>query len=511
MPANPPTSNPTQTPPNILWLCTDQQRFDTIHSLGNTQIRTPNIDRLVAEGVAFTQAFCQSPVCSPSRASFLTGRYPRTTRCRQNGQQIPEDEVLVSRMFADAGYRCGLAGKLHLASCSDGKVEARTDDGYHDFHWSHHPQPDWPENAYTQWLHSKGQNWDELYSGPTTGFVKQGVPAEFHQTTWCAEMTIDFIRANAPNPPTGARGAQGASDTVGAAKPPWFFSFNCFDPHHAFDPPADYLARHNPADMPLPKVRDGELDTKTSFQKLDSVWAHNSPGEFHTAAITDDDRRQVTAAYYAMCELIDDQVGRIMSALTDSGQRDNTIVIFMSDHGEMLGDHGLYFKGPHFYDEAIRVPLIVSYPPLFQSGQQVDSLTELVDLVPTLLEACDMPIPNRVQGRSLLPQLTGKGEVNLRDAVYCEYYNSWTHSDAYGSMLRTASEKIVVYHGTNQDGTNQDGTDQGELYDLVSDPDEFDNLWDSPDHMAMKLRLMKQCFDASVLSMDPDPPRMGPF
>ncbi len=169
--------------PNILWLCTDQQRFDTIRSLGNQRIRTPNIDQLVEQGVAFTQAYCQSPVCTPSRASFLTGRYPRTTRCRQNGQTIPADEVLVSKMFADAGYRCGLAGKLHLASCSEGKPEVRIDDGYHDFRWSHHPQPDWPENAYTQWLHAKGQSWQDLYSGPSTGYVKEGVPAEFHQTT----------------------------------------------------------------------------------------------------------------------------------------------------------------------------------------------------------------------------------------------------------------------------------------------------------------------------------------
>ncbi len=470
------------SPPNILWLCTDQQRYDTIGALDNRLARTPNVDSLIDSGVSFTQAYCQSPVCTPSRASFLTGRYPRTTRCRQNGQKIPSDEVLVSKMFADAGYRCGLAGKLHLSSCSDGKVESRIDDGYHDFHWSHHPQPDWPENAYTQWLHAKGQRWQNLYSGPSTGYVKQGVPAEFHQTTWCAEMATDFIRTN-----------QGR---------PWLFSFNCFDPHHPFDPPAEYMSRYNPAELPLPKFRAGELASKTTFQRLDAEWAHNSPGEFHTSAMTDDDRRQVTAAYYAMCELIDDQVGRIMQTLDETGQRDNTIVIFMSDHGEMLGDHGIYFKGPHFYDEAIRVPLVISCPRRFRSGTRVDGLTELVDLVPTLLDACELPIPNRVQGRSLIPHLTGQADPSRhREHVFCEYYNSWTHHDAYGTMLRTATEKIVVYHGT----------DQGELYDLAADPDEFTNLWNSDEHQAMKLRLMQRCFDASVFSMDPDPPRLGPF
>ena len=104
--------------PNILWICTDQQRYDTIHALGNHRIKTPHTDRLIRDGVAFTRAYCQSPVCTPSRASFLTGRYARTTRCRQNGQQIPKEEKLLSRIFADHDYTCGLAGKLHLSSCA---------------------------------------------------------------------------------------------------------------------------------------------------------------------------------------------------------------------------------------------------------------------------------------------------------------------------------------------------------------------------------------------------------
>ena len=467
---------------NFLWLCTDQQRYDTINALGNPLVRTPNIDGLVEQGTTFRRAYCQSPVCTPSRASFLTGRYPRTTRCRQNGQQIPADERLLPRILADHGYTCGLAGKLHLASCANGRVEERIDDGYSTFHWSHHPQPDWPENAYTQWLTKKGQNWKDLYSGPGTPYVKEGVPTEYHQTTWCAEMTMDFIRENNGQP--------------------WMFSFNCFDPHHAFDPPKEYLDRYNPADMPLPKYQPGELDHKPSFQQLDHEWAHNTPGYFHVAGMTDDDRRQVTAAYYAMCELIDDQVGRILKVLDETGQRENTVVVFMSDHGEMLGDHGLYLKGPHFYAEAVRVPLILSCPQRFQQGLKVDGLVELLDLAPTFLDCAGIEISNRMQGRSLLPILEGKADPgHFRDHVFSEYYNSWTHSDGYGTMLRTETEKIVVYHGTGQ----------GELYDLRSDPDEFINLWDAPDHQAQKLRLLQQCFDASVFAMDPDPPRLGPF
>ncbi|HAW97157.1 MAG TPA: sulfatase, partial [Opitutae bacterium] len=328
--------------PNVLWICTDQQRYDTIGALGNPHASTPILDAFIGEGTSFSNAFCQSPVCSPSRASFLTGRYPRTTGCRQNGQSIPKDEVLVSKLFRDAGCRCGLAGKLHLASCSDGKVEERTDDGYDDFFWSHHPQPDWPENAYTQWLAEKGKTWDGLLEEERSPYVRGGPPAEFHQTTWCADKTIEFIRANEGRP--------------------WFFSFNCFDPHHPFDPPAEYLERFPVEEMPLPSVHPAEAQRQTTFQKLDREWAHDNPGEFHTGAMTDDDRRQVYAAYMAMISLIDDQVGRILEALRETGQDRDTLVVFMSDHGEMLGDHGIYFKGPHFYDCQMRVPLVIRWP-----------------------------------------------------------------------------------------------------------------------------------------------------
>ena len=469
--------------PNILWICTDQQRYDTIRALGNPLARTPNLDAFIGEGVAFENAFCQSPVCAPSRASFLTGRYARTTRCRQNGQSIPPDEILVSKLFAEAGYRCGLAGKLHLASCSDGKVEERTDDGYHDFHWSHHPQPDWPENAYTQWLVEKGKTWDEVYGGKRTPYVHAGPPAEDHQTTWCAEKTVEFIRAHAGHP--------------------WFFSFNCFDPHHPFDPPPEYLERYDVSAMPLPKTRPDEEERQTTFQRKDREWAHDSPGEFHVAAMTDEDRRQVYAANLAMVELIDDQFGRILAALEETGQAENTVVVFMSDHGEMLGDHGIYFKGPHFYDCAVRVPLVVRWPAgSVRAGLRVTGLVELLDLAPTFLEAAGEDVPDRMQGTSLLPVLRGEADSSsVRDFVFSEYYNAWTHKDAYGTMLRTETEKIVVYHGT----------EQGELYDLAVDPDEFHNLWDEPEEQARKLRLMKACFDASVLAMDPHPPRRGPF
>ena len=468
-------------PPNILWVCTDQQRYDTVHCLNNPHIRTPNVDRLAGEGVAFTRAYCQNPVCTPSRASFLTGRYPRTTRTRQNGQNIPQDEVLVTKMLADAGYDCGLAGKLHLSSCDQGKVEIRIDDGYRVFHWSHHPNPDWPENAYIHWLTAKGQRWQDHYHRPPGAEAYPGVPAELHQTTWCAEKAIEFMR----EPRNG----------------PWLMSLNIFDPHHPFDPPQEYLDRYDPEAVPDPKFRPGELDNKPYCQQVDHQGAYSGRG-VSCAKLTPRQRREIVAAYYAMIELIDDQVGRVLDALEETGQRQNTIVIFTSDHGEMLGDHGILLKGPHMYEGAVRVPLILSWPERFEQGMRTDALVELTDLAPTLLECANVPIPASVQGRSFMPICTGEADAGKhRDSVFCEHYNSFSFHDpvAYNTMVRDERYKVVVYHGT----------DAGELYDLQDDPDEFVNLWDSPDHRDLRFEMVRKCFDASVFTLDPLPVRQG--
>jgi arylsulfatase A-like enzyme len=174
----------------------------------------------------------------------------------------------------------------------------------------------------------------------------------------------------------------------------------------------------------------------------------------------------------------------------------------MSDHGEMLGDHGIYLKGPHFYEEAVRVPLIFSWPGQVEAGLQADCLMELIDIAPSLLEAAGQEVPGAMQGRTLLPILKGQADPSSHRAhVFSEYYNAWSHKHSYGTMLRTATHKMIVYHGT----------DQGELYDLENDPDEFENLWNNSAYAQLKTRMLKETFDASVFTMDPTPVREGPF
>ncbi|WJH34959.1 sulfatase-like hydrolase/transferase [Paenibacillus sp. CC-CFT747] len=433
--------------PNILWICTDQQRFDTLGCYGNEAVRTPNIDRLAQQGVLFEQAYCQSTVCAPSRGSFLTGRYPRTVGLRKNGANIPETEVLVTKLLHDGGYTCGLAGKLHLSTCFPKHchgTERRIEDGYDQFHWSHHPADDWPTNAYSQWLRSKGKAYS---TRPVEGceYVVYGPDAEDHQAAWCAEKAIEFIDAHA------------------GKEQPWLFSVNIFAPHHPFDPPEAYLRKYLDKldQIPSPRYEDGELASKTSYQRLDHEGAYGNPKLYPFVRMAPSDHAFLTAAYWAMVELIDDQVGRMLEALERSGQLEETIVIFMSDHGELLGDHGVYLKGPHFYDPSVRVPLIVSWPGHFPASTRKRTMVELIDLAPTLLEAAGLPVYPGMQGKSMLDLLSGRTEVHRED-VYCEAYETVKDfaGRGYSLMVRSSSAKIVLY----------DGAGEGELYDLENDP-----------------------------------------
>ena len=287
----------------------------------------------------------------------------------------------------------------------------------------------------------------------------------------------------------------------------WLFSVNMFDPHHAFDPPVEYLQRYldKLEAIPLPSYVDGELADRSPFQRMD----HESPynglhGDFPAFYdMAESDHRLVRAAYWAMIDLIDEQVGRMLDVLEETGQVENTIVIFMSDHGEMLGDHGMYLKGPYFYEEAVHVPLIVSMPGTIAEGIRRSELVELVDIAPTLMAAGGLPIYAGMQGRTILPLLTDMSGTPqpYRDDVYCEYYNAMPfHSDpkAHATMVRTERYKLVKMHGV----------DGNELYDLQADPGEHTNLWDSSDHVGVKLDMFQRLCDRMAYTVDPLPPRV---
>ena len=464
------------TRPNILWYCTDQQRFDTIGALGNPYVRTPQIDALVEQGAAFTHAYCQSPICTPSRASFMTGLYPSRVHNTRNGNDtFPPEPPLITKLIAEAGYYCGLIGKFHLVSAGH-RPEPRLDDGFEYWQHSHAPRDDWPEGThpYADWVRAQGYDLDAMRAS------EERVAPEVHQTKWASDKAIEFIS--------------------GEQERPWLLNINVYDPHPPFIPPATYARKFNPDDMPGPYFRESDLDNQAKLRSVDFQGEALRPEECNA--------KDIQARYYAMIAQIDDQFGRIMQALEATGQRENTVVIFTSDHGEALGDHGLVQKGCRFYEGLARVPLIFSLPGVIATGFQYSGLVELLDLSATLLALTGVAIPAYHQGRNLLPILNGeKSGARIRDSVRCEYFDAIdTHftggRGSLATMHRNERYKLSLYHDQNL----------GELYDLQEDPREFNNLWDDPAYLEIKNRLILESFNAHVvLTTDVGSKRIAPM
>ena len=461
--------------PNILFYCTDQQRFDTIGALGNPYVQTPTLDALVSGGTAFTHTYCQSPICTPSRSSFMTGLYPsKVHNCRNGNGTFPNHPPLISRLIADAGYDTGMIGKFHLQS-SGYRTEPRLDDGYRYWKFSHAPRDDWPrgEHDYADWVHEQGGDLNALRESP------ERVPAELHQSTWATTRAIEFLSEDRDQP--------------------WFLTINVYDPHPPFIPPKAYADRFNPRELPGPHFRESDLKTQELLSGVDFQPQYRNP--------TPEQGREIQALYYAMIALVDDQFARLLAFLDKTGQRDNTIIVFTSDHGEALGDHGLVQKGCRFYEGLTRVPLIFSGPSV-ASGVQASGLTELLDMSATLLDLAGIEIPSHHQGRSLLPILRGDAPPDTgRDYVRCEYYDALAAhfcggAGSFATMYRDERYKICSYHDVGE----------GELYDLENDSWEHENLWHAPEHQTLKLRLLEANFNATMLSsVDVGTDRIAPM
>lgn len=461
---------------------------------GNQMVHTPNLDRLASIGMRFTNAYSQCPVCAPSRGSFLTGRYPRVCGVRQNGQDIDDRAVLLPKILKEQGYFCGLSGKLHISACHDSVcrvMERRIDDGYDFFKWSHHPAAfhgtNWAMNEYSMWLAQNGLD----YVTPDRRdchYVQTGMPEQYHQTTWCTDQALQFM------------------ESAHRYNLPWMFSINYFDPHHPFDPPEEYLKPYLEKldEIPLPDYIEGEYREKPVFQEKDHVGAYDTPGNFAYDQMTQRDHRMIRAAYYAMIDLIDHQAGRLLAWLEEKDELDDTMIIFTSDHGENLGDHGMYLKGPYFYECNVHVPLIIAWPGHIRGGCVCDALVELADLAETICDAAGIPCHEGMQGRSLWKLLKGECEGH-RSSVYSEYYNcNINHRNplAFATMVYDGRYKLVKVH--DREDTMRI---RGELYDLESDPGEHRNLYDRKEYLREKVRMLELLADRMAQTCDPLPVR----
>ncbi|MFC7620825.1 sulfatase-like hydrolase/transferase [Microlunatus sp. GCM10028923] len=482
--------------PNIVIICTDQHRFDAVSTHPGSAAVTPHLERLAADGAVFDHCYSPSPVCAPARASMLTGQYPSSHGLWANGVTLPADASLVSRELAEAGYRTGLIGKLHLAAAFQGRTEERIEDGFEYRRWAHDPFHGSPDNAYHQWLRDRfPELWQAAVGDVVTpdqeGFVHadtafDAMPTEAHYSTWVAEEATEFLQADDERP--------------------FFLVANLFDPHHPFVAPEEYLARFPAGSVPPPVGGLDELATKPAFQTESSGCSYAGHGPSFTdfdAAGIDEIRR----TYQAMVTLADESIGKIIEVLDQDRFKADTLVIFTSDHGELLGDHAMLLKGPMMYDIAVRVPMIMRWPDQVPAGRRVASQVGLHDVARTLRAAAALPEQPADQGIDLVAVADGRAEG--RDWSLSQYRDSGYPNTppVHSTMLRSGSYKIILWHGDPADGRES----EGELYDLAADPDELINLWQEPEHLATRARLLQQLVDTSVAVEDRSAPRVAPW
>ncbi|SDU68456.1 sulfatase family protein [Jiangella alkaliphila] len=380
--------------PNVLLITADQFRFDAIAAHGNPHVRTPNLDRLVREGVTFQRAYAESPVCVPARAGLLTGQLPHRNGITSNTTPLADGTPTVVRSLAAAGYDTQAIGKMHF-------TPVRAGHGF-DRLWLSEEIPAAPEeDEYLTDLLASGAEHvlephgvrHELYYSPQPSQL----PAHLHTTAWTGRRTREFLAARTPG------------------DAPFFCWTSFIKPHPPFDPPYPYYLWYDPLDMPDPVRADEELDRL-------GYHIHNQHRVKWTHPRFDLTRIRVLRAYYYACvSHVDAEIGRILDQLDESGLRENTLVIFTADHGEYLGDHWAFGKRG-YHDAAARIPLVLSRPATLPAGAARPALAGLTDVAPTVLAATGAdPAGLDPDGLDLLPVATG-GQETVRDVLLGQYH-----------------------------------------------------------------------------------------
>ncbi|MGQ9732840.1 MAG: sulfatase family protein [Candidatus Zipacnadales bacterium] len=363
--------------PNILLLFTDQQRADTIAELGNPYIQTPTLDSLVREGVSFTSCYTPSPVCMAARCSLLLGQWPHQTGCTGN-TPMPQNRTSLMELLQGAGYQTHGVGKMHFGP--DRKklwgFEAR--DFSEEGGWDE--TDDFclflREHGFSYLLNPNGVR-SEFYYVPQPSQL----PAHLHNTTWIGDRSVEFLRGRDRSRP--------------------FFLWSSFiKPHPPFENPIPWLRLYKPIEMPFPFLPPG-------YQELLTFWNHvQNRYKYRDQGFDGNIVRLIRAQYFAAISFVDYNLGRILDVLRQEGELDHTLVIFTSDHGELLGDYGSYGKRS-LLDPASRVPLLVRYPERFPQGHFCNEPVSLVDVMPTCLAAAGLDVPDELCGLDLAELVTG--------------------------------------------------------------------------------------------------------
>jgi arylsulfatase len=460
-------------PPNILLLMTDQQRFDSLSCYGERAIRTPNLDRLAAGGALFERCYVDNPICTPSRASLMTGKSLPGHGVYRLYDNLPQDEILFPRHLQKAGYRTALFGKLHVSGRLFESSRRNANDGFDVYEWCMEPSIhlDSPFNGYTRWLAQHHPHFlEELRQ---KGRRLEHAPRDCQMTHWAAERTIDLIRSSRPGQP-------------------FFCMTSVFDPHNPYEGyPPEMLERVDRGAIPDPVLPKADLSASPYGIRYESEHGYmGSFRKFSAAQI-----RQMRAGYLASIALFDLEVGRVLAALEEKGIAGNTLVLFTSDHGDMLGDHRLFAKGAFFYDPCVRVPLLLRWPDRLRGGRRIRQIVQSRDIAATVLSAAGMAEAERKTSMPESADLLNAcrdGDARLHNSAICCYRNSGIFDEGgyadppiHATMLREERYKLNVYHCPQPAGGNA----EGELYDMEKDPTECANLWDDAKHRDVRSRM----------------------
>lgn len=402
--------------PNLLFILSDDQYFRTLGAAGNSEIRTPMLDRLAAEGTRFSHCYVSNPICTPSRAAVQTGQYGFRNGVTFFGHLMNEDSPRIARLLSEAGYSTGYTGK-----------------------WHNDLRP----------VHHGFQHMRNVFLGGMHTY--DGIPVV---------QGADDEKVDVPRQPTElfTDAALELLDTL----PEPFCLFVCYtSPHDPRTPPPEYEALYPPDSvslppnfLPAPPFDTGTLDIRD--EKL-------MPRPLDPHALKTEIGR-----YYGLITHMDDQIGRIVTKLEATGNWDSTLTIFGGDNGLTIGSHGLLGK-QSLHEEGVRVPLIVRGPGV-DAGQRCDALVDLMDVMPTLCDAAGVEIPDAVDGRSLLPYCQGK-KTKSRDAIFCHY-------DDLFRMVRTRRFKLIDYIKIGREELFDLETDPFEVHNLVDSPHYQDTLSD---------------------------------
>jgi len=500
--------------PNFLFFITDQLRADHLGCYGNREIRTPAIDSIAAPGVRFDKFYVASPVCQPNRATLATGRMPSLHGVRINGISLSLAANTFIEMLRVNGWRTALIGKSHLQNFGgvppslkrpetpagyapppkghdEADKEDRSDPIYDQENakeFAANPEHDLRRpyygfehvelcsnhatrvhGHYTKWLRERRRDADTL-RGPDNALPhdyvlpqawRTALPAELYPTSYVVERTLAWLDNH-------VRRSNGA---------PFFLQCSFPDPHHPFTPPGRYWDMYKPEGVTLPAAfhignRPQPPHTAALHAARDNGTriADSQPA----FAVTERETREAIALTYGMIAMIDDGIAKVLSRLDALGIAKDTIMVFTSDHGDLMGDHQLMLKGNYAYQGLIRVPLIWAEPDGTSAGTRTDALYGTLDIAATMLDRARIAPYNGIQGKSALPALNGGSAVHGHDSILIEYGSQRPLYGTTGEMqMRTLVDRrwrITYYRGVSW----------GEFYDLANDPLEMDNLWDDP-------------------------------